>query len=169
MRLAPVLLLAAVLRAQEGKPPEAAVDTLSLLQGRRALWRSAALDGWGQAFNREWLKALAFSGGEAAIVAGAVVQHRRWRDWRTRRRAATDPQWLAYDMSREDFYLRDRNKLIWWWLWLKLGCTLDAYVSGAMSNFDAGWGLSLAPAVVGGAPGLELRWAPAAGRRGGAR
>ena len=147
----------------------AAVDSASLAQGRQAMWRSAALDGWGQAHNREWIKALVFSAGEITLVSSAVVQHRRWRRWQERRRLATDPAELAYFMKEEDFYLRDRNKLVWWWLWLKLGCVLDAYVSGSMSNFDAGWAdvARLRPALVRGAPGLELRL-PWPDRRGGA-
>jgi hypothetical protein len=119
--------------------PAARQDSLSLRQGREALWRSVALDGWGQAHNGEWLKAALFSGAELAIVAGAVGQHRQWKRWADRRDKATDAAQLEFYTTRADFYLKDRNKILWWWLWLKLGSSLDAYVSGSLSNFDAGW------------------------------
>lgn len=149
-------------RGAAAAPPEPEVDSLSLAQGRAAMWRSAVMDGWGQAHNGEWVKALVFSAAELSIVAGAAGQHREWRRWQDRRRRADDGTLLAFYMQREDFYLRDRNKLIWWWLWLKLAAVLDAYVSGSLSNFDAGWtgdvalGPRLAPALLGdGVPGLR--------------
>jgi hypothetical protein len=158
-----LLVLIPLLAAAEA-PRAAEVDSLSLLQGRRAMWRSAALGGWGQATNGQWLKALFFSGAELSIVAGAVGQHREWRHWQQRRREASDPLMIDFTMRREDFYLRDRNKLIWWWMWVKLASVLDAYVSGSMSNFDAGWeergsgsGWSLEPVVLAtGTPGVGL-------------
>jgi len=139
LRRAVAAILVPVLAAMCAAAPAARQDSLSLRQGREALWRSVALDGWGQAHNGEWIKAALFSGAELAIVAGAVGQHRQWKRWAERRDAATDAEVLEFTASRADFYLKDRNKLLWWWLWLKLGCALDAYVSGSLSNFDAGW------------------------------
>jgi hypothetical protein len=155
--LLPLLLCAALARGEDARP--ARQDTLSLQQGRAALWRSVALDGWGQAYNGEWLKALVFSGAELAIVASAYGQHRQFRDNDRLRRNATETDVQDYYATRADFYLRDRNKILWWWLWLKLGCTLDAYVSGSLSNFDAGWGeeLGLQPVLLGsGTPGVRV-------------
>jgi len=115
-------------------------DSVSLQQGKAAMWRSVALDGWGQAYNKERVKALLFSGAELAMLAGAYGQHQEWRDWDERRRRELEPAAQEYFATRADFYLRDRNKILWWWLWLKLASVLDAYVSGSLSNFDAGWG-----------------------------
>lgn len=133
-------------------------DSLSLRQGKAAMWRSVALDGWGQAYNGEWLKAALFSGAEVAMLAGAYGQQGQFEDWDRKRRQATDASLQEYYGTRADFYLRDRNKILWWWLWLKLGSVLDAYVSGSLSNFDAGWeGLGLEPDRLGnGAAVLRL-------------
>lgn len=140
---------------------EARRDSLSLRQGREALWRSVALDGWGQAHNGEWLKAALFSGAELAVVVGAMGQHREWKRWAKRRDAATDADELEFAATRADFYLKDRNKILWWWLWLKLASTLDAYVSGSLSNFDAGWEqtLRVEPARLGDGSGVvRVTW-----------
>lgn len=146
-----VALLLALLAALPGRAAE--VDSLALARGRGALWRSVAVSGWGQAYNGDWIKAGLFFGGEVGLLLGAREQHGRWRDWRSVRLDTEDEALRAFAESRQDFYLTDRNKLLWWWLWLKLGCALDAYVCGALSNFDTQWDgeLSLEPLPGGGA------------------
>jgi hypothetical protein len=154
--IALLLVAAPVLAAGEARR-----DSLSLRQGREALWRSVALDGWGQAHNGEWIKAALFSGAELAVVAGAVGQHREWKRWARRRDAATDADQQEFYATRADFYLRDRNKILWWWLWLKLASSLDAYVSGSLANFDAGWdpNVQLGPARLGdGSAVVRVTW-----------
>lgn len=116
------------------------VDSLSLAQGRVAMWKSTALNGWGQLHNGERLKAALFSGTELAILVAALDRQREWRHWQDMRQEAASPELEVVYAQREDFYLRDRNKLLWWWMWAKLICVLDAYVSGSLSNFDADWG-----------------------------
>lgn len=115
------------------------VDSLALARGRAAMWRSALVGGWGQAYNGDWIKAGLFFGGEVSILLAARSQNMEWRDWRRTRLAAEDEELRAFAATRQDFYLVDRNKLLWWWLWLKLGGVLDAYVCGALSNFDTDW------------------------------
>lgn len=140
---------------------EARRDSLSLRQGREALWRSVALDGWGQAHNGEWFKAALFSGAELAVVAGAVGQHKEWKRWARRRDAATVADEQEFYATRADFYLKDRNKILWWWLWLKLASSLDAYVSGSLANFDAGWeqAVRVEPARLGdGSAVVQVTW-----------
>jgi hypothetical protein len=123
------------------------VDSLSLSKGRSAMWRSLAFDGWGQTYNQEYIKAVIFAGSEISILLAARKQNFNWRKWKTKRRLSTDETEILFYETRESFYLRDRNKLLWWWLWLKMGCVLDAYVSGALSNFDTDWdsSVSIAP------------------------
>lgn len=161
LRFLAVLSLLLALAAAAPAATEARRDSLSLRQGREALWRSVALDGWGQAHNGEWIKAALFSGAELAVVAGAVGQHREWKRWAKRRDAATDAEELEFFATRADFYLKDRNKILWWWLWLKLASTLDAYVSGSLANFDAGWeqAVRVEPARLGDGSGVvRVTW-----------
>lgn len=117
----------------------AGADSLSLVQARLAMKRSLLLPGWGQATNREWVKAAGFVIAEVSLLAGARTQHIRWQDWKTRRERAfrgDDPFAQEVTLEREAFYLEDRNKLLWWWMFVRLGGVLDAYVGGAMSNFS---------------------------------
>jgi hypothetical protein len=112
-------------------------DTQSLEQGRQAMWRSICFSGWGQVYNQDLRKAIFFSAAEASILAAAWSQHKEWRSMRDLADAGLVDLELASE--RSDFFIRDRNKLLWWWLWAKLACVLDAYVSGSMSNFDTDW------------------------------
>ncbi len=140
MRILFLLLALGLLRTGMGAPAPAEVDSMSLAQGRAAMWKSAAFNGWGQWHNGEKVKAALFSGTELAILVAALDRQQEWRRWQDRREGAATAELTAYYAQKEDFYLRDRNKLLWWWLWAKLICVLDAYVSGSLSNFDAGWG-----------------------------
>ncbi len=161
-------LLALILcLGQNAMADSARVDSLSLSQGRQALLRSMALSGWGQAYNGEWVKAAVFAGIELGIVLSAHHQHQQWQDFKDRSSreraliaAGTGSEAaLAYYLKSEDLYLRDRNKLIWWWLWSKLACSLDAYVTGSISNFDVQWAdhIRLEPVTLAGsASGISL-------------
>jgi hypothetical protein len=104
------------------------------------MWRSIALSGWGQASNHEWKKAVFFSATELTLLASAYHQHTEWQSLRDRFNSGDiDPSQSDLVSHRRDLFMRDRNKLLWWWLWAKLACVLDAYVSGSMSNFDTHW------------------------------
>jgi hypothetical protein len=155
LRLALLLVAAALCALPTGgqAASRGEVDSLSLARGRSALWRSALVSGWGQAYNGDRINAALFFGGELALLLAARDQHGAWRDWRSERLAAEDATELAFAQRQEAFYLTDRNKLLWWWLWLKLGTSLDAYVSGALSNFDTRWDgeLAIEPLPGGGA------------------
>lgn len=114
-------------------------DSLSLQQARLAMRRSLLLPGWGQTTNGEWIKAAALGVAEVSLLLGARVQHTKWQDWKKRREDAfegNDPALQEWTMQREEFFLEDRNKLLWWWMFVRLGGVLDAYVGGAMSNFS---------------------------------
>ena len=115
------------------------VDALE--NARKALYKSLVQPGWGQWQNHHPLKALAFVGGEAGLLSGIVVQHRRWRDCR-RRAAAAAPDRQNALQRRADFYLRDRNKLLWWLLWFEIINGTDAYVDAALADFDISGDLS---------------------------
>jgi len=139
VRLTRMLLLLALALTVRAAGDVADVDSVSLAQGRRAMWKSVAMNGWGQWHNGERVKAALFSATEISILVAALDRQKEWRHWQDLRENSTDEGLLAAYAAKEDFYLRDRNKLLWWWLWAKLVCVLDAYVSGSLSNFDAGW------------------------------
>ncbi len=157
------------------------VDSLALQRGAHAAWRSLFVPGWGQAYNGEWIKAAIVLGGETALALAIDSQHKdmlRWgrkRDtylWQSENTEEEQQSelFLVYSdaaAERADFYRRDRNKLIWWLGFSHLATVLDAYVCGAMSNFDDSWtdrlelGSTLSP---GGTPVLTLSWKLGGGR-----
>ena len=157
------------------------IDSLALKRGANAAWRSLFVPGWGQAYNGEWIKAAVVLGGEAALLLSVNSQHQTMLDWGRKRDTyyfqaehEEDEQQNALLLSyaeasaeRADFYRLDRNKLIWWWGFSHLASVLDAYVCGAMSNFDDSWnerlefGSAISP---GGTPTLTLSWKLGGGR-----
>ncbi len=168
-RLLLLLCGAAALQAEEAPRllTQAGADSTAILRARGAMWRSMALPGWGQAYNGEWVKAAAFAGAELGILIGARQQHRNWQDWKKRRAEAflgEDEAYQEFSAYREEFYLTDRNKLLWWWLWLRMASVLDAYVSGHLSNYDDSLDLSVSPGAVAGEAQagirLTLSWQP---------
>lgn len=156
------VLLGTLAQAAERPVTVAGADSLSLVQARLAMRRSLLLPGWGQATNEEWFKSAAFAVAEVGLLVGARMQHNRWQDWKKRRKQAflgSDPFEQEWTLEREEFYLEDRNKLLWWWMFVRLGGVLDAYVGGAMSNFSDEGPLevgSLGLAGPGGLPGITL-------------
>ena len=148
-----------IVRAQDTERPltTEGADSLSLLQARNAMLRSMVLPGWGQAYNDEWVKAAAFTLAELSLLYGARVQHTKWRDWKATRAEAfmgDDEALKEFSLLREEFYLDDRNKLLWWWMFVRLAGVLDAYVGGAMSNYDDDTESSTSRLRLGGPTGL---------------
>jgi len=90
-----------------------------------AAFRSFALPGWGQAYNRKPLKAVIFGGIEEGLLYGIYRQHQLFRD---ERRAGNEPQALAY---RED-----RNRLTWMLAGALILSMTDAYVDAHLFGFD---------------------------------
>ncbi len=90
-----------------------------------AMWRSMALPGWGQLYNRKYLKAAIYGGGEIALFYASLVQNRRYKQ------AREDEDWIA-----ADFYENDRNRLRWWLAGTILFSMADAYVDGQLWDFE---------------------------------
>jgi len=97
-----------------------------------AMWRSVLLPGWGQLYNRKYLKSLIIGGGEIAIIYGIWYQHNQYHDARD-----------IGDTKAADFYRDDRNRLTWWLAGIILYSMADAYVDAHLMNFDLGRDLSL--------------------------
>jgi len=99
-----------------------------------AMWRSMFLPGGGQLYNRKYIKAALYGGGEIGFLYASLVQHRRYKQ------ARRDHLWQA-----ADFYENDRNRLRWWLAGLILFSMADAYVDGQLWDFelekDLAWGL----------------------------
>jgi len=123
--------------------PPATVASAVMEEAKLALWKSLVQPGWGQWHNGRPFKAALFVGAEIGLIWGIVTQHNRWQQWGDRARQTDDPA-LQYDYQRRsNFYLNDRNKLLWWLLWFELFNITDAYVDAALVDFDDTPDLSL--------------------------
>ncbi len=106
----------------QSQTTESAQDTVISKNPTGAMVRSIVLPGWGQFYNRKWLKGVVIAGAEIGLIANAVVLN-QWAN-----EAETDDE--------RYFYLDNRNLSFW-----LLGATIlysmtDAYVDAHLFNFD---------------------------------
>ena len=149
-----------------------------------ALWRSLAVPGWGQAYNRDWIKIPVVVGGEgglgayAAVLHGQTVRHRRAAiyadcvvtpaevpDGTCDDAASFEDEFLAtgslsatQNRALRDTNRRNRDLMVLLGL-LAYGLqALDAYVSAELADFDVGEDLSLRVLPTPTGPAASLRW-----------
>ncbi len=98
---------------------------------RSVMLRSVVVPGWGQYYNRQYLKAALVCGAEVGLVATAIY-------WNGKANGAS---------SRDDklFYQNNRNTANWFLLGTVLLSMLDAYVDASLADFDESPDLSFAP------------------------
>jgi len=101
-----------------------------------AMLRSMAIPGWGQLYNRQYLKALVIAGGETFFIVQAI---RYWD--------LSEDAYNAFS-GQEDYYLRslyyqdydfyqDRRNLYLWLSGVSIFLSMvDAYVDAHLHNFD---------------------------------
>jgi len=137
---------------------------------RRALWRAAALPGWGQVYNRQYLKLPFVYAGLGGIVYNAVRNQNRYRLYRRANQFAVgrdenpdgenpfaqyEPQYnevlreigqgASANLIRQqrDAYQRQRNLMIVGTGVFYALTIVDAYVSAHLLTFDVGDDLSM--------------------------
>ncbi|MBE0644003.1 MAG: hypothetical protein IH600_07975 [Bacteroidetes bacterium] len=107
--------------------------------GLGAVLRSAVIPGWGQLYNRSYLKVPVVMGLTGFLVWGIVTEHntfKKYEGWYAETITDEKPNGdLLYKRYRE-FY-RDRRDTYGWWLLVTYLLQLaDAYVDAALFNFD---------------------------------
>jgi len=98
---------------------------------RSVMLRSLAVPGWGQYYNRQYLKAALAFGAEAGLVVTSIY----WSQQANK----------TSDQDSRLIYIDYRNQARWWLLATVLFSMLDAYVDASLSDFDESPDLSLAP------------------------
>lgn len=93
--------------------------------------RSVAVPGWGQYYNRQYLKAALAFGAETGLVLTSIY-------WSHQAGKTNDPQ---LQLTYTDY----RNQARWWLLATILVSMLDAYVDASLADFDESPDLSLTP------------------------
>jgi uncharacterized protein DUF5683 len=123
--------------------------------------RSAAVPGWGQAYNHKYLKAGIVIAGEGLLAYQAVQELKRENRAIDRQDLIlagggdiTDPAYVEAQLDQETH----RNKKInwiWWGIAAHLLSMMDAYVDAHLASFDADFGPPQS-AVDGAKPRLTL-------------
>jgi phosphatidylglycerophosphatase A len=108
-----------------------------------AMWRSLLFPGWGQLYNRRYIKAGIIGGMELGFMWGIYNQHQRLEKARR-----------EDDKESANFYRNDRNRLSWWLAGIILYSMADAYVDGQLWDYDLSDEISLTITP----EGLLVRW-----------
>jgi hypothetical protein len=118
-----------------------AADSSSVGRGKgfdRPFWvmmRSAAVPGWGQAKNGQWVKAVLLGGAEVGLYGAAVREDRLAGDARRNARLRPDESW--YWLSRAEAHKSRKKDYVWWGSFALLLSLGDAYVDAHLKGFDA--------------------------------
>ncbi len=121
-----------------------------------ALLRSAFVPGWGQFYNRKYIKATIFAGGEGYLIYGIA---KYWRDANHHRSNFEHSSDYAFQSSEFDKYTtaRDSRNLRLWLMAASIFYSMfDAYVDAQLSDFnqtDKAYQVFLSPAP---SDGLQL-------------
>jgi len=108
--------------------------------------RSAAVPGWGQVYNRKYLKAAAVVGVEGLLAYGALHELGLENDAVDRQSALLaaggDPQDPEFLLAEQDKNTHRNRKIswIWWGIAAHLLSMADAYVDAHLATFDADFG-----------------------------
>jgi hypothetical protein len=104
----------------------------------RPFWvmmRSVAVPGWGQAYNRKWLKAVIFGGTESAFIYGIVNDDRRAKD--AARLSGKYPNESSYWGQVSENYKARKRDYLWWGSFTLLLSMGDAFVDAHLRGFNA--------------------------------
>ena len=102
-----------------------------------ALLRSAFVPGWGQLYNRKYIKAVIFAGGQGWLAYGI------YDDWKEANRheknfkgAVDDPLYQAAEFDRFESARDSRNLKMWIMAAAIFYSMFDAYVDAQLSDFE---------------------------------
>jgi hypothetical protein len=103
---------------------------------RGALFRSAIIPGWGQVYNRQYIKAVLYGGTEIALAAATVHYWKKMDSHQSNFTKSTDPTYQAW----EYYYYqsaRDNRNLFLWLSGLTFFISIfDAYVDAHFADFN---------------------------------
>jgi len=102
-----------------------------------ALLRSAFVPGWGQLYNRKYIKAVLFAGGQGWLAYGI------YDNWKEANRheenfkaAVDDPIYQAAEFEKFEDARDSRNLKMWFMAAAIFYSMFDAYVDAQLSDFD---------------------------------
>ncbi len=100
-----------------------------------ALLRSVAFPGWGQFYNRKYLKGIVVFGAETTFITLAAIE---WSRMNTHRRNFQNPDYpdRYWEFEQFQFYEDRRNLFLWITAGIVFLSMFDAYVDAHLYNFD---------------------------------
>ncbi len=87
-----------------------------------AMIRAIIFPGWGQLYNKKYVKAILVFGAEIGLVANSIYLNQKYTESST-------------ELERE-FYINNRNLSNWWLVGVILFSMADAFVDAQLSDFD---------------------------------
>jgi len=102
-----------------------------------AMLRSMVFPGWGQLYNRKYIKALVVFGGETYLVAQAIRYWSKTDDW-FEKYTSTEDNALRYQYYNNEYlFYKDCRNLYLYFSGLAIFLSMvDAYVDAHLANFD---------------------------------
>ena len=127
LRLIParVLLVTILLTAVSTQAIAADAAGKPLKSTTGAVLRSLVIPGWGQLYNRSYIKAFAFAALEGTLIVSASHENDQMMRFKT-----------GGDFFFEKHYRNSRNKLLWWLAGTVLLSMGDAYVDAQLYGLD---------------------------------
>ena len=102
-----------------------------------ALFRSVAFPGWGQFYNKKYLKAALVFLGEGSLIAGAVVEWTRMNEHKKNFEALPDTNLLkTFEFNQYQYHKDNRNLFLWWTAGVIFISMWDAYADAQLSSFE---------------------------------
>jgi hypothetical protein len=100
-----------------------------------ALLRSVAFPGWGQFYNKQYIKSLIVFGAETAFITAAAVD---WSRMKKHERNFQNPNYpdRYWEFEQFEFYEDRRNMFLWITAGIVFLSMFDAYVDAHLYNFD---------------------------------
>ncbi len=121
-----------------------------------AFIRSLVVPGWGQLYTDNWFKSAVFFGVGVGMWYGVYTQndqYHHFQDLARRQKSETQRELMQ---KSADFYLDDRNRLIWWTAGLTLLSAFDAYVEAHLYDFEIDPTLGVTPSGDGPQIGISI-------------
>jgi len=116
-------------------PADSSRTTLRSPSG--ALFRSVIFPGWGQFYNKKYLKAAIVFLGEGSLIAGAVVEWRRMNEHKKIFEALPDTNPLkTFEFNQYQYHKDNRNLFLWWTAGVIFISMWDAYADAQLSSFE---------------------------------
>lgn len=118
--------------------PDTSKTTLRSPTG--ALFRSIAFPGWGQFYNKKYLKAALVFLGEGSLITSALVEWRRMNEHKRNFEALPDTnpyiQIKTFEFNEFQYHRDNRNLFLWLTAGVIFVSMWDAYADAQLSSFE---------------------------------